>query len=351
MIVHGFFIWPEWLIELRVRFHKEGSTKMIEASTQTIRHQCAGIDVGKKHLDVAVTGVAGVSRFGNDREGHAGIAGFLRKHDVGRVGLEATGGYEAALAVALRAEGFGVHVFQPIQVRAYATYKLRHAKSDRIDARLIACCTADLDAVRPPPDPRFPGFSAILTLIEQMGEDIVRIKTRAEHVIDLEIRAYHAGEIKRLRAAVRTAYGRLAGEVKAHADLKARLALIESIDGIGLRTALALLIRMPELGSLSREQAAALAGLAPVVRESGNFKGERHIHGERMRARTAIFACTQAAIKWNAELKAFHARLMKAGKHHRAAIIACARKLTIFANTILKRQTPWQSQPAIEAKT
>ena len=343
-IVHGFFIWPEWLIELRVRFHKEGSTKMFETSTKAARHQCAGIDVGKAHLDVALAGVARVARFGNTAEGHAGLIGFLRQHGVSRVGLEATGGYEAAPAAALRAQGVSVHVFQPVQVRAYAAFKLQHAKTDRIDARLIACCTAELDALKPPPDPRLAGLCALLTLIEQMGEDIIRAKTRAEHAADPQIRAYHATDIKRLRAAVRDAYRRLSAEVEAHADLKARLALIESIDGIGVRTALALLIRMPELGALSREQAAALAGLAPVARESGAFKGERHVHGGRRRARTALFACAQAAIKWNAALGAFYTTLVKAGKHHRAAITACARKLIVFANTVLKRQTPWLSQ-------
>ena len=145
---------------------------------------------------------------------------------------------------------------------------------------------------------------------------------------------------------MRQAYARLASLIRTHDDLKDKLALIESIDGIGLRTAIAILIRMPELGSISREQAAALIGLAPVTRESGSSTKESHIEGGRMRIRTALFACTQAAIQWNAELKAFYARLMSKGKHHRKSIIACARKLTIFANTVLKRQTPWQSQTA-----
>jgi transposase len=314
--------------------------------TAPARQLCAGIDVGKHWLDMAVAGENAVSRFANSPEGHAALIAALRQKGAGRVGLEATGGYEQDIVEALRASGFEVHVFQPAQVRAYAAYKGQRAKSDKIDARLIARCTAELDQVRPAPDPRFRGFSAALTLIDQMGEDIIRAKTRAEHVKDPEIKAYHKGEIKRLRAAVRKAYARLVREVKAHDGLKARLALIESIDGIGVRTALNLLIRMPELGAISREEAASLIGLAPVVRESGAYKGERHVQGGRMRPRTAVFACAQAAIKWNRELKAFYARLMSRGKHHRAAIAACARKLVIFANTVLKRQTKWQSQTA-----
>jgi transposase len=306
---------------------------------------CVGIDVSKAWLDVAVAGANAVSRFANAAEGHVALIEAFRRQGIRRVGLEATGGYEQDTVQALRDASFEVHVFQPKQVKAYAIYRRQAAKTDRIDARLIALCTAGLDAVRPAPDVRLQGFSALLTLIEQMGEDITRAKTRAEHVKAPEIRTYHAGEIKRLRAAQRQAYARLASAVRADAAFKARLELIESIDGIGVRTALAMLIRMPELGTISREQAAHLIGLAPITRQSGTSKSESHIEGGRARARTALFACTQAAIKWNDQLKAFYARLISKGKHHRKAIVACARKLTTFINTVLQRKTNWQRKP------
>lgn len=357
MIGSGFFIWPEWLLELRVRFHKEGSTKMRKTNTAPLKSQhtritsCAGIDVSKAWLDVALLERASVSRFANNAAGHIALIAALRKAGVTRAGLEATGGYEQDVAQTLNQAGFEVQVFQPKQVKAYAAFRLQRAKTDRIDAMLIARCTAELDEVRPPPDERFQAFAALLTLIDQLGEDMVRVKTRIEHVKEPYVRLHHASEVKRLRADMRKAYAELASRVKAHADLKARLALIESIDGIGERTALALLIRMPELGAISREQAASLTGLAPVTRESGKSVMESRIAGGRMRIRTALFACTQAAIQWNAELKLFYARLIKHGKHHRTAIIACARKLTVYVNTVLKRQTPWQSHAAKEATT
>lgn len=355
MIGSGFFIWPEWLLELRVRFHKEGSTKMHKpntpptagkASAKVAAERCAGIDVSKAMLDVAVLKTNSTHRFANAPDGHAEMIAALRKAGVRRAGLEATGGYEQEAAQALRQAGFEVHVFQPKQVKAYAVFRLQRAKTDKIDAWLIAQCTAALDGVRPPPDGRLLGFSALLTLIDQMGEDITRTKTRAEHVRDPGVRAYHAGEIKRLRAAMCKARAQLATAIKAHDDLKARLALIQSIEGVGEPTALVLLVRMPELGSISREQSGSLTGLAPVTRQSGNSEQERHIEGGRMRVRTSLFACTQAAIIWNPELKAFYAHLIKAGKHHRVAIVACARKLVIFVNTVLHRQTPWKSKPA-----
>jgi transposase len=352
MIGSGFFIWPEWLLELRVRFHKEGSTKMSKTNTSARssqqRNSCAGIDVSKAWLDIAVLKTNSVNRFANSAAGHADLIASLRKQGIRRVGLEATGGYEQDIVLALRTAGLEVHVFQPKQVKAYGVFRRQRAKTDRIDARLIAAATAELDDVRPAPDSRFHGFSMLLTLIDQLNEDVTRTKTRAEHAKEPLVRAYHAAELKRLRLALRQTYTELANRIKAHADLKERLALIESIDGIGERTALALLIRMPELGIISREQAAALVGVAPITRDSGQSAQERHIEGGRMRIRTALFACTQAAIQWNEALKDFYGRLMRNGKHHRAAIIACARKLTIFVNTVLKRQTKWQSQPATQ---
>ena len=119
-----------------------------------------------------------------------------------------------------------------------------------------------------------------------------------------------------------------------------------SIPGLGERTAIAIVIRMPELGSVSREEAAALAGLAPFDRDSGKQKGERHIAGGRTRLRRSLYAAAlPAAFHWNAQLKTFYKRLVENGKNHRAALTACARKLITYANTVVQRGTPWTSNP------
>ena len=307
---------------------------------------CAGIDVGKAWLDVALdVALAGgclLERRPNTTEGHRLLLADLHQHSVRRVGLEATGGYEQAVVTALRQAGLEVHLFQPREVRAYATYTRLRAKSDSIDAKLIARCTAHLDTVRAASDTRLSVLSQALTLIDQVSEDLSRSKIRREHITDPDVLAYHQGEIKRLREVKQLKQKQLEAQVRLHPDLAHRLDLIVSIDGIGMPTALVLLIRMPELGSLKREQAAALVGVAPMVRQSGIQKGQSHIAGGRMRARTATYACTQAAIKWNDELKAFYDHLRQKGKHHRCAIVACSRKLITFVNTVLNRQTPWQ---------
>jgi transposase len=347
MIVSGFFIWPEWLIELRVRFHKEGSTKMSEDTmTAPVRQLCAGIDTSKLWLDVALSNGCGLGRQPNTDGGHCALVAELRRIGAARVGIEATGGYEAQLCRVLRTAGIAVQLFQPAQVKAYAKFTLQRAKSDAIDARIIAQCTAELKELRPPPDPRLSGLAGHLTMIEQIEEDLARAKIRREHAVGERAVAHFKTEIARLTALRRGELKLLDGALRRHPDFARKLDLITSIDGVGLRTAIAIVIRMPELGRLSRGKAASLLGVAPFLRQSGRFEGERHVEGGRARPRTALFACAQAAIKWNPLLAAFYKRLRANGKHYSCAITACTRKLVIYINTVLQRQTPWVTEPA-----
>lgn len=305
----------------------------------------AGVDVGKRQLDAAVLAGAALS-VENQPEGHARLIAFLRRHNVHTVGLEASGGYERALATALRRAGFTVALLQPRQVRAYATLHLRRAKTDRLDAGLIAACTAALGPAGASPDERLDALAEALTFLEQIEEDLARAKTRREHVSDARLKALFAEEIARLKTRRKEELARLTGALKREADLAARLALLSSIPGLGERTALALVVRLPELGRLSREEVASLAGLAPFNHDSGRHKGERHIAGGRHRVRKSLYACAQAAaLRWNTGLKGLYARLRAAGKGHKVAMVACARKLVIYANTVLARKTPWQTHP------
>lgn len=306
----------------------------------------AGIDTGKDKLDVAIDGSDDL-QVANDADGHDRLIAWLHRHGVTRVGIEASGGYERRVVARLRLDGFVVIVFQPIQVRAYATFRQQHAKNDKIDAALIAACAAaGEDKIRPAPDPRFASFAEHLTLIEQIEEDMARYKTRRDAFLDQENLRLVDAQIVQLRAWRRRELKRLKDAFCAHADLKQRLVLIRSIPGIGERTALALLIRMPELGSVSREQAAALAGLAPYDDDSAHSMGQRHIAGGRKRLRKSTYAGTFPAVfHWNPALNAFYRRLTAAGKPHKLALIACARKLVVFANTVLTRGTPWIDQP------
>ncbi len=310
----------------------------------------AGIDTAKDKLDIAVHGQNHTFSVKNNLDGWKALASELAKVRVTRVGIEATGGYERGVVRHLQAEGFTVLVMQPLQVRAYAKLHLRRAKNDSIDATLIAACASAIDPASAEPDPRLDAIVDHLTFIEQIEEDIIRCKTRLEHIHDPRLRRSVVADIARLEKRRTTELCRVETALRAHADLGRRLELVLSVPGIGVRTAIALILRLPELGKVSREQAAALAGLAPFDHDSGKSKGERHIAGGRSRLRRSLYAAAlPASFRWNPALKALYARLIKAGKCHKTALIACARKLLIFANTVVARGTPWEDRIATPA--
>src|SRR6267142_2531157 len=292
---------------------------------------CAGIDTGKWKLDVAIDGSCEQLQVENTAEGHKVLLEWLRRHKVKRIGIEASGGYEQPVVVVLRRKRFVVVVFQPGQVRAYAKFHLQRAKNDKIDAE---------------PDPRMSQFAEHLTMIDQIGEDIMRLKNRIETCRNERIRAIWKEDIARLAKRQRTELKALVAAARQYPDLAERLDLIHSVGGAGLPTAVAILVRMPEIGQLTREQVAALAGLAPYDDDSGDQVGARHIDGGRERLRRALYlAALPASMRWNPQLIALYQRLRAAGKEHKRALIACARKLLIFVNTVVARGTPWQSEP------
>jgi transposase len=307
----------------------------------------AGIDTSKATLDVAVYGQTERWQVANALQSWRRLAAELAKVGVARVGIEATGGYERGVVGYLRAAGFTVLVLQPIQVRAFARVHLRRAKNDALDAMLIAACAVTIDPPSIEPDDRLTELAGQLTFVEQIEEDIARLKVRLEHIDEPRLRRLVLTDIARLKARRTTELLRIARQLRLHEDLARRLDLVLSVPGIGERTALAIIVRMPELGRIDREKAAALAGLAPFDDDSGKHRGERHIGGGRARLRRSLFAAAlPAAFRWNKALIALYTRLTARGKAHNEALIACARKLLIYANTVVQRGTPWVEKPA-----
>jgi transposase len=305
---------------------------------------CAGIDTGKYKLDVAIEGVSEQLQIDNAADGHAALSAWLKRHRVGRVGIEASGGYEQEVVARLRSDDFVVVVFQPAQVRAYAKFLLQRAKNDKIDAALIAACTAVIKKIHAPPDPRLAPLAERMTLIDQLTDQIAGDKNFRESSRDPRVRQFWKEQIAHLSRLLRAELKELVAAIRQHRDLAERLDLIKSVDGIGLKTAVAILVRMPEIGRLTREQAASLAGLAPFDDDSATHAGMRHISGGRGRLRGALYkAALAAAFHWNPQLIAFYRRLTAAGRPHKYALVACARKLLIFVNTVVERGTPWVS--------
>lgn len=307
----------------------------------------AGVDVGKAWLDVAVYGLEDEGRFANTTAGICELVGWLKAREVGRVGLEATGGYERALRSALEAAGLEVVVHQPIEVRLFARLTRRRAKNDALDARLIAAATTRIDTVRAASDPRLVELAERLTAYEQITDQLAQLKTGMEHVTLKDLAAALRAQIvslTRLKAALLAAVLR---RLKAHDDLLARYRLLLSLPGVGPVVAASLIVRMPELGSMTRGQAASLIGVAPFDRDSGQHRGQRFISGGRSRPRRMLYLAALAAKRFDPTFKVFANRLLDNGKPPKLAIVAVMRKLIEAANLVLARKQPWlKHQPA-----
>jgi transposase len=183
-------------------------------------------------------------------------------------------------------------------------------------------------------------------MIDQISEDIARLKNRIESCRNAKIKKLWQQDIARLAEREKAELKALVASIRKHPDLARRLELINSVDGIGLPTAVAILVRLPEIGRITREQAVALAGLAPYDDDSGKHVGVRHIEGGRKRLRRAVYTASLAAsFRWNPQLIQLYQRLRAAGKEHKQALVACARKMLIFANTVVARGTPWDDEP------
>ncbi len=306
---------------------------------------CAGIDVGKLWLDCAIANHKGTRRFANSDEGHKELLNWCSEHRVEKAGLEASGGYERGILRVLRETDMATLLFQPMQVRHYAKFIKLKAKTDAIDAAVIALCTAAAQDVREPPEPYLADLAQFITYLEQIKADMVRCKTRREGFSIASLKQQIDEDCKGLKRRRDTLLKTLSSEVAKHEELQQRLKLILSVPGVGLRTALALLILMPELGFISREEAASLLGVAPFDRQSGQRDGTRHIVGGRARPRRSLFAAAlPAAFQHNHDLIELYQRLIAKGKTHKVALIACTRKLIIYVNTVLARGTPWKTE-------
>lgn len=305
----------------------------------------AGIDVGKSKLDGAVHGLEDTTQVDNAPAGFSALIGWLKAREVGRVGLEATGGYERAVRQALEAAGFEVVVHQPIEVRRFAQMKRWRAKTDRLDAQLIAAATAQVDAVRAAQDPRLQALAERLTTYEQITDQAAQLKTFLEHVTLADLTQAVRAQIAAMTALKAKLAAEILKQIKAHDDLLARYRLLVSLPGFGPIVAATHVIRMPELGQMRRGQAASLIGVAPFARDSGQYKGQRFIGGGRSRPRRMLYIAALAAKRWDPAFKAFAEQLLARGKPPKLVIVAVMRKLVEAANLVLSRGQPWLRQP------
>ena len=300
-----------------------------------------GIDVSKDHLDVAVRPDGTRARVPNTDDGLDPLVAFVRPLGPALVVLEATGGYQRRAVAALSLAGLPVAVVNPARAREFAKASGRLAKTDAVDAAILAAFAERMrPPVRPLPDAEAQKMQALLARRGQLVGMRTMERNRLGSASDRTVRRSLEAHLKWLEGQIGATEEELDAAIETSAVWKAKDELLRSIKGIGPGVARTLLFELPELGRLSREPIGALAGLAPMNRDSGRWSGKRFISGGRAVVRTAVYMATHAARKWNPALKAFADRLEAAGKPPKVILIAVARKLLVIANAILRDQKP-----------
>jgi transposase len=306
----------------------------------------AGIDVGRDSLDVAILPSGRSFRAPNVAEGVAVLVDRLQRAGVARVVLESIGAYAHRLMRALAEAGFEVGIVDPKRIRALRLAEGKRAKTDRLDARLIARFALMMsDAARPIPDANALKLRALSTRRRQLVEMIAMEKTRLKQALDAEI----VESLKASLAALAAERARVDQHLEACArlqpDAERRRALLLTAPGVGPAVAITLIADLPELGRLNRKAIASLAGLAPFVNESGTRKDDAHIAGGRPCVRTALYMAALSAVRCDPALKARYQAMRAAGKPAKVALIAIARHLLTALNSMLAQDRPWTTSP------
>jgi transposase len=306
-----------------------------------------GIDVSKDRLDVAVRPTGETFVVARDAEGLDVLIARLTPLVPAAVAVEATGGYETVVAASLAAAGLAVVVVNPAQVRNFAQALGKRAKSDPIDAGVIAhFLEATKPEIRPLPDAETRLLADLVARRRQIVAMIVAERQRQKRLTNKRLQK----SIARLLAALQKELSSLETDidesVRGSPAWREKEDLLASVPGIGKTIARTLLAELPELGSLDRRKVAALVGLAPWTRQSGKWKGKSFIGGGRADVRAALFLGAMVAARHNPELKAFRDRLVAAGKPKLVALVATARKLLTILNAILRDHKPWRQQTA-----
>jgi len=303
----------------------------------------AGIDVSKETLDMAVRPDGKSMRVDNNDEGIKELANHLRQASPALIVFEATGGLEALAASALATEGFHVAVVNPRQVRDFAKATGRLAKTDAIDAEVIAhFAEAIKPEVRPLKSEDEQELSALVARRTQVVQMLVAEKNRLGRTGRKRIRKELKEHIAWLERRLKGIDKDIESAIKDSPVWRVKDDLLRSVPGVGKVLSMLLMAKMPELGRLDRRQAAALVGVAPLNRDSGLMKGRRSVWGGRADVRTALYMATLSAVRFNPVINAFYVELKEKGKKPKVALTACMRKLIVMLNAMMKNNEPWR---------
>jgi len=310
-----------------------------------------GVDVAKAELVVAARPSDERWSVANDERGARTLAERLKRGAPALVVLEATGGYELAAVAALAAAGLPVVVANPRQVRDFARATGQLAKTDRIDAGVLALFAERVrPEVRPLPNEEAQELDAVLTRRRQLLEMLTAERNRLGQVAGRgrrPVKKSLKAHIAFLERELRVADTDLGAMVRASPAWREKDDLLRSVPGVGPVLSLTLLAELPELGRLSRREVAKLAGVAPLARDSGTLRGHRYVHGGRASVRAVLYMAALVATRRNPVIRAFYERLLAAGKPKKLALVACMRKLLTILNAMARSGVRWEAPNAL----
>jgi transposase len=317
------------------------------AMNETIVEKFVGIDVSKSTLDVCIEPSVQALHVAYDEAGIRQVVSRLKELAPTLIVMEATGGLEVRIATELAGKGLPVAVINPRQARDFAKATGQLAKTDQVDAAVLA---AFAKAIRPQARPLKDADTRALDdmvgrrrqLIDMRVQETLRLGTAASKPLQKSLKQHIAWLDKRIAAADSDLSKRLRGSDA----WRAKDDLLRGIPGVGAVTTLTMLAKCPELGTLNRREIAALTGVAPLANDSGKHRGKRFIWGGRADVRAVLYMAAVSAIRCNDTIKTFAERLKKAGKPPKVVIVACMRKLLIIMNSMLKNNTPWNPKIA-----
>jgi len=304
----------------------------------------AGIDVSKDTLDLAIEPQGPAQVFSNDPAGHAGLVRKLK--DVDLIVVEATGGYEHDVVLELAAANLPVVVVNPRQVRDFARATGRLAKTDRIDAQVLALFgRAVKPFYRPIPDRQARALGAMVARRRQIVQMVTAEKNRLAQARDARVRHSVQTIIDALKVQLDEIERDLDRLIKDCPAWRARKDLLKGVPGVGDVVARTLVAELPELGNCSRQEIAALVGVAPINRDSGMFRGQRRTWGGRAHVRSVLYMAALVAIQHNHIIRRYYEHLLEAGKAKKVALVACMRKLLTILNAMIRDNQPWKNPP------
>ena len=318
-----------------------------EASEQETKAECnVGIDVSKDWLDICVLPGGERLRVGNDGSGIRRLKRWLSHFEVALIAIEATGKWHRQLHRSLAASAIPVAIVDPFRARMFAKAQGILAKTDRLDARVLAAFAAVMSpAVRPPAPQVLAELAELVTARNSAVDAQTALKNQLGTAQSTFLKRQLQQRIRRTEKDIAALDSEVLRRILADEALTRRYAILTSIPCIGMVSAATLIACLAEIGSMTAKQVGMLAGLAPIADQSGQRDGVRVVWGGRSAVRRALYLAALSAARYNADMKAFHDRLIANGKAPKAALIAVARKLAILANTLVTQDRLWEPRP------